>query len=445
MGRTDLILNFLRKFTVLLLVLAIAGCSVFSSSTSPEAEKAAHRISTDINAYRRASGPEKDRRDARKLVKGANLFAQVYEQVRIHYVREVPEERLIAAATKGMREKYPEPNGVKDEQLVESAIVGMFAALDTYSTYLDEEHLRALRQQTRGSFGGLGIEVRKNGDYIQVVSPIDGTPAAKAGLKPDDEIRKADGKSLAGMMLRDAVLLLRGEPGTNVVLTIKRGEKPEFDVTVTRAIINIAAVRWKIEGNIGYVRITSFSERAGSELAEAIAAIKAKLGRRIRGLVLDLRNNPGGLLDQSIRVSDAFLQDGRIVSTRERYNEYHHSADRGDIADGLPMVVLVNKGSASAAEIVAGALQDNGRAVIVGNRTFGKGTVQTIIPLSHRNAVKLTTAIYLRPSGRSVEGGIEPDQNVSLDDERDGDEQLTHALKLITSFAVRPHKHVSVR
>lgn len=437
-------MTLLRKFTVLFLVLAFAGCSTFSSS-SPEAEQAALRISTDIKAYRDGAATETDRREARELVKGANLFAQVYEQVRIHYVRQVSEETLIDAAAKGMREKYPKPAGVKDEKLVDAAIVGMFSALDTYSTFLDEEHLRALRQQTRGSFGGLGIEVRKNGKYIQIVTPIDGTPAAKAGLKPHDEIRKADGKSLADMMLRDAVLLLRGEPGTSVKLTIKRADKPLFDVVVTRAIINIAAVRWNTKGDIGYIRVTSFSERAGPELVDAVSAIKAKLGKRLRGLVLDLRNNPGGLLDQSIRISDAFLQDGRIVSTRERYTEYHHMAERGDIANGLPMVVLVNKGSASAAEIVAGALQDNGRAIIVGNRTFGKGTVQTIIPLSHHSAVKLTTAVYLRPSGRTVDGGIEPDQTVSLDEDRDGDEQLTYALHLLTSFAVHPHKHVSVR
>ena len=438
-------MNLLRRYTLLLLILAVAGCSLFSSSPSPEAEQAARRISTDIAAYRNESKPDQDRRDASHLVKGANLFAQVYEQVRIHYVREVPDETLIAAATRGMRETHPEPDGAKDEDLIEAAIIGMFSALDSYSTFLDEEHLRALRQQTRGSFGGLGIEVRKNGKYIQVVSPIDGTPAEKAGLMPDDEIMAADGKSMADMLLRDAVLLLRGEPGSKVSLTIKRGDKPPFDVEVTRAIINIAAVRWNVKGDIGYIRVTSFSERAGSELADALMALKKQMGSRMRGLVLDLRNNPGGLLDQSIKVSDAFLHDGRIVSTRERYTEYHYSADRGDLADGLPIVVLVNKGSASAAEIVAGALQDNGRAVIVGDRTFGKGTVQTIIPLSRRNAVKLTTAVYLRPSGRTVDGGIEPDQAISLDDKIEGDEQLTRALELLTSYAVHPHKHVSVR
>lgn len=438
-------MNLLRKFTIFLFVAVAAGCSVFSSSPSPEAEQAARRVSTDITKYRNSSNAANGKRDAGELVKGAGLFAQVYEQVRIHYVREVSDDKLIAAAAKGVRAKHPKPAGATDEDLVEAAVVGMFTALDTYSTYLDEAHLRALRQQTRGSFGGLGIEVRKDGKYIQVVSPIDGTPAAKAGLKPGDEIRKADGKSIADMLLRDAVLLLRGAPGTKVTLSIKRDDKPLFDVVVIRAIIKIAAVRWKVKGPVGYIRVTSFSERAGAELADAIVAVKKKLGTRLRGFVLDLRNNPGGLLDQSIKVSDAFLHDGRIVSTRERYTEYHYRAVKGDIADGLPIVVLVNKGSASAAEIVAGALQDNGRAVIVGVRTFGKGTVQTIIPLSRRNAVKLTTAIYLRPSGRTVEGGIEPDQNVLLDEKRDGDEQLSRALELLTSFAVRPNKHVSVR
>jgi carboxyl-terminal processing protease len=321
----------------------------------------------------------------------------------------------------------------------------MLGSLDSYSTYLDEEHWRSLREQTRGRFGGLGIEVRKEGDFIEVVSPIDGTPAARAGLKTGDRILRANGRSLEGMLLRDAVLELRGDPGSKVVLGIKRADKPPFDVMLERAIINIASVRWRTEGNIGYIRITSFSERVGEEVAEAVLALKRELGPRARGLILDLRNNPGGLLDQSIKVSDMFLDKGRIVSTRERFYEHHYDALNGDVSGGLPMVILINNGSASAAEIVAGALKDQRRATLVGTKSFGKGTVQTIIPLSGSDAVKLTTAIYLTPSGHSVDGGITPDVIVPMDDKDENDPQLRSAMSLLVGQTVARPRNVSVR
>lgn len=435
----------IRYLLACLLVAFATGCAVLSSEPGPEAQNAAQRINSEIKEYRNGTAPPVSRGDASGYIRGANLFAQVYEQVQMHYVREVDEEALVTAASEEMRKRYPDPSKAKDKDLVEAAVYGMLGSLDTYSTYLDEEHWRSLREQTRGRFGGLGIEVRKEGDFIEIVSPIDGTPAARAGLKTGDRILRANGRSLEGVLLRDAVLELRGEPGSTVVLGIKRGDKPPFDVKLERAIINIASVRWRTEGNIGYIRITSFSERVGEEVAEAVLALKRDLGPRARGLILDLRNNPGGLLDQSIKVSDMFLDKGRIVSTRERVYEHHYDALNGDVSGGLPMVILINSGSASAAEIVAGALKDQHRATLVGTKSFGKGTVQTIIPLSGSDAVKLTTAIYLTPSGHSVDGGIVPDVVIPMDEKDAGDPQLRSAMSLLTGQTVaRPHD-VTVR
>jgi len=414
-----------------------AGCAVKSSTPGPEARAAAKRISSDISHYRKPSANGEKRGDAAGLVHGANLFALVYDQVRSNYVRQVDDETLIAAATKGIRKRHPNPKKAKDQELIEAAIQGMLTSLDSYSTYLDGRQLKALRDQTRGSFGGLGIEVRKGKHYIEVVTPIDDTPAARAGLKPNDMIIRADNRSMKDITLREAVLMLRGPPDSEIKLRIKRGKIPEFNVAITRAIIKVAAVRWRTEKQVGYLRITSFSERSSEEVAKALLAIRGKLGNKLQGFVVDLRNNPGGLLNQSIKISNMFLQEGRIVSIRERNNEHHEVANRGDLADGLPIVVLINKGSASAAEIVAGALKDNRRATLVGTRSFGKGTVQTIIPLSRRDAVKLTTAIYLTPSGGTVEGGIHPDYSVKLDEKRKGDEQLQRAYQLLNKRTAR--------
>lgn len=435
----------IRYLLACLLVAFATGCAILSSEPGPEAQNAAQRINSEIKEYRNGTAPPVSRGDASGYVRGANLFAQVYEQVQMHYVRAVDEEALVTAASEEMRKRYPDPSKAKDKDLVEAAVYGMLGSLDTYSTYLDEEHWRSLREQTRGRFGGLGIEVRKEGDFIEIVSPIDGTPAARAGLKTGDRILRANGRSLEGVLLRDAVLELRGEPGSQVVLGIKRGDKPPFDVKLERAIINIASVRWRTEGNIGYIRITSFSERVGEEVAEAVLALKRDLGPRARGLILDLRNNPGGLLDQSIKVSDMFLNKGRIVSTRERVYEHHYDALNGDVSGGLPMVILINNGSASAAEIVAGALKDQHRATLVGTKSFGKGTVQTIIPLSGSDAVKLTTAIYLTPSGHSVDGGIKPDVVVPMDEKDEGDPQLRSAMSLLTGQTVARPRDVTVR
>lgn len=425
-----------RYLIAALLLAFVAGCGYWPAEPGPEARNAADRIQSDIKEYRNGAEAPVDRADAKGYVRGGNLFAQVYEQVQLHYVREVDEESLVLAASQEMRKRYPDPGQAKDRELLEAAVYGMLGKLDSYSTYLDEEHWRSLREQTRGRFGGLGIEVRKEGEFIEIVSPIDDTPAARAGLKAGDRILRADDVSLEGAQLREAVFMLRGDPGSTVVLQIKRGEKAPFNVALERAIINIASVRWRTEDDFGYVRITSFSERVGEEVAEAVLALKKELGPRARGLILDLRNNPGGLLDQSIKVSDLFLSEGRIVSTRERFYEHRYDALDGDVADGMPIVVLINNGSASAAEIVAGALKDQRRATLVGTKSFGKGTVQTIIPLSGSDAVKLTTAIYLTPSGHSVDGGIEPDHIVPMDEKGDNDVQLQSAKNILAGRTV---------
>lgn len=316
-----------------------------------------------------------------------------------------------------VREQYVEK--VSDKKLIESAIQGMLRDLDPHSVYLNEDNYQAMQTNTRGEFGGLGIEVTMDeSGYVKVVSPIDDTPASRAGIQAGDLITALDGKPVQGMTLNDAVDLMRGPVGAQIKLTILRGKQEAFDVTLTRDKITIQSVRSHTEGDIGYIRITSFSAQTQSGLDEAIDKISKKLGDRLEGYVLDLRNNPGGLLDQAISVADTFLDQGEIVSTRGRNPEdaSRFQATPGDRAHGLPIVVLINGGSASASEIVSGALQDHHRAILVGTRSFGKGSVQTIMPLSRKGtAIKLTTQRYYTPSGRSIQAtGIEPDIKVEV-------------------------------
>jgi carboxyl-terminal processing protease len=266
--------------------------------------------------------------------------------------------------------------------------------------------------QTRGEFGGLGIEVTMENGLVKVVSPIDDTPAFRAGIKPGDLIVQLDGEQVQGLTLQEAVERMRGPVDSRIKLTIRRGNAEPFDVTLARAVIRIQSVRYRTEGELGYIRITSFTEQTDTGLRNAVTKIKEQLGNRLKGVVLDLRNNPGGLLDQAISVSDAFLDKGEIVSTRGRRSEdaQRYNAKPGDILQGLPIVMLINGGSASASEIVAGALQDHRRAILLGTRSFGKGSVQTIIPLGGQGALRLTTARYYTPSGRSIQAqGIDPD------------------------------------
>ena len=322
--------------------------------------------------------------------KQLNLFGEVFERVRAAYV-----------------------DDVSDDALVESAINGMLTSLDPHSNYLNSKNFNDMKVQTRGEFGGLGIEVSMENGLVKVVSPIDDTPAARAGLKPGDLITHLDGEPVQGMTLPEAVDRMRGPVSSEIKLTIRREGKEPFDVKLTRATIKIQSVRSHLEGdNVGYIRITTFNEQTDVGLNNAMKNLKQQAGNKLMGVILDLRNNPGGLLDQAVAVSDAFLDKGEIVSTRGRRSEdaQRYNARPGDIAAGLPVAVLINGGSASASEIVAGALQDHHRAILLGTRSFGKGSVQTIIPLPGHGAMRLTTARYYTPSGRSIQAkGIDPD------------------------------------
>jgi carboxyl-terminal processing protease len=321
-----------------------------------------------------------------------NLLGDVFERVRADYVEEPT-----------------------DQKLIESAITGMLVSLDPHSSYLNAKNFREMQVETRGEFGGLGIEVTMENGLVKVISPIDDTPAFRAGVESGDLITHLNGDPVLGLALSEAVEKMRGPVGSNLKVTIRRAGRDPFDVTITRAVIKIKSVRSHIEGEIGYLRITSFSERTDMGVGKAMEAFHKELGDKLRGVVIDLRNNPGGLLDQAISVSDAFLDKGEIVSTRSRRSEdtQRYNSHPGDLAKGLPIVVLTNGGSASASEIVAGALQDHRRAIILGTKSFGKGSVQTIIPLPGHGAMRLTTARYYTPSGRSIQAvGIEPNIKV---------------------------------
>ncbi len=332
-----------------------------------------------------------------KTYQQLNLFGEVFDRVRKYYVEKE-----------------------EDEKLIENALNGMLSALDPHSGYLNKKSFEDMRLQTRGKFGGLGIEVTMENGLVKVVSPIDDTPAARAGLKTGDLISHIDDKPIIGMTLSDAVDKMRGKPKTKIKLTIRRKDVDPFDVTIVRDVITIKAVKWNLEDdNIGYIRITTFNEQTEKSLKEAIKEFQEKTKGKMIGIVIDLRNNPGGLLDQAVAVSDAFLNKGEIVSTRGRQKDdgQRFNARSGDLLDGLPIIVLINEGSASASEIVAGALQDHHRAILVGTKSFGKGSVQTIIPLPGHGAMRLTTARYYTPSGRSIQAeGIVPDIKVQQAD-----------------------------
>ena len=312
-----------------------------------------------------------------------------------------------------------------DRELMENGINGMLTGLDAHSSYMNAKAYKDMQIQTKGEFGGLGIEVTQDNGFIKVVSPIDDTPAFKAGIKPGDIITALDGKTVQGLSLNDAVDKMRGAPNAKIVLTIKRiGVDKPLEVPLIREIIHIQVIKSRLEAdNIGYIRLSQFTEQADPNLREAIRSLKEKAGGKLRALVLDLRNNPGGLLDQAVSVSSDFINQGEIVSTRARHPEDSNrwNAKGNDLLGGLPMVVLINGGSASASEIVAGALQDHRRAILLGTRSFGKGSVQTVIPLPGNGAMRLTTARYYTPSGRSIQGlGIEPEVNVAESRETPG-------------------------
>jgi carboxyl-terminal processing protease len=315
-----------------------------------------------------------------------------------------------------IKSSYVEP--VEDKVLIENAIRGMLSGLDPHSTYLDLDDFQELREGTSGEFGGLGIEVSMEDGFVKVVTPIDDTPAAEAGLQPGDLIIRLDDTPVKGMTLNEAVDIMRGKPGTPLLLTIIReGEAQPLKVELTRAIIKVTSVKKRmLENDIGYARITTFQARTGESLREAITELQQENGSPLKALVLDLRNNPGGVLDAAVNVSDAFIKKGLVVYTEGRVpnSDQKFNATPDDIMSGAPIVVLVNGGSASASEIVAGALQDHHRAIIMGSKTFGKGSVQTVMPLTNETAVKMTTARYYTPSGRSIQAeGIVPDIKIN--------------------------------
>ncbi len=334
-----------------------------------------------------------------------DLFSDAFERVRANYVRPVD-----------------------DGELINAAIEGMVSNLDPHSSYMDAKAFADMQIQTKGSFGGIGIEVTMENGLVKVISPIDNTPASKAGLKAGDYIAAINGAAVQGLDLNAAIDKMRGPAGSKITLTILRttdkalAKKP-FDVTLTRAVVAVDEVRWHREGDVGYIRMPGFNENTASGLENAVRELKRQIGPSIKGYVLDLRNNPGGLLDQAVQVSDDFLTAGEVVSTRGRHSEdtQRYDAHGGDVTEGRPVVVLINGGTASASEIVAGALQDHRRATILGMTSFGKGSVQTIIPLGEGGgALRLTTARYYTPSGHSIQAqGIVPDVAVAQGDEDD--------------------------
>ena len=389
----------IRKFAPLLTGIVL-GASVTLVATNPNMGGSAIAAVSDI--YRQL-----------------NLFGDVFEKVRSDYV-EKPD----------------------DGKLIEAAINGMLSSLDPHSSFMDAKNYRDMQVQTRGEFGGLGIEVTMEEGVLKVVAPIDDTPASRAGLLSGDLIVQIDDDQVQGLQLNQAVDKMRGPVNTSVRLKLVRKGTPDpIDVTLMRDTIRIRAVRWRNEGDVAYLRITQFNEQTYDNLKKGIEQLKTEIPNdRLKGYVLDLRNNPGGLLDQAINVSDAFLERGEIVSTRGRNVDegQRHVARPGDLSGGKPIVILLNGGSASASEIVAGALQDHKRATLVGTRSFGKGSVQTIIPLGSNGALRLTTARYYTPSGRSIQSkGIDPDVQVKPDvpaelkgrDETKGEAALKGHLK----------------
>lgn len=336
---------------------------------------------------------EKGKKD--DLYRQLDLMSHVFERIRANYVEDVT-----------------------DSKLIESAISGMLTSLDPHSAYLSPKSFEEMKESTRGEFGGLGIEVTMEGGLVKVVAPIEGTPADRAGIQSGDMIIKIDDQDVQGMTLNEAVDKMRGKVGSRITVKIFReSEKKSFDVTIVRDKIRIRSVRWELkDGGVGYVRITTFNEQVENLLPEAFKSLqKSNNDKPLAGLVLDLHNNPGGLLNEAVFVSDQFLEKGQIVSTRGRLEGQNsaHEAKPGDVMNGAPIVVLINGGSASASEIVAGALQDHNRAIVMGTKSFGKGSVQTILSLPDGAGMRLTTALYYTPSGRSIQAkGIEPDIEV---------------------------------
>jgi carboxyl-terminal processing protease len=401
-----------------LLAPSLSSCSVvggISDNYESDAQLAASSLSqldrfeSVYNKYV-ISGPKDDETHDQNM----DQFRDALLRVRYDYVRDVPESELVDAAIEGMESADPklEAGSVEPAFLIEVALDKMMTSLDPHSSYLNPAELKEMKVSNRGEFGGLGITVTMDGDFVKVISPLEYTPAYRAGLKPGDLISHLDGEAIKGKNIQKAVSLMRGKPGTVIRLTINRAKMGPFDVEIRRAIIKVKSVRWHLEGDVGYIRVVSFTEKVAPGIDAAMEEITNELGDKLAGVVLDLRSNPGGLLHQSLTLSDAFLEGGVIVSVEGRRpgSQRVFEAERGDMANGLPVVVLINPGSASASEIVAAALQDHRRATIMGQRSFGKGSVQTITPLPQEGALRLTTQLYFSPAGRAIQArGIIPD------------------------------------
>lgn len=378
---------------------------ITASSLDGDASRELERFFDTYDHY--ANDPSNERQRAH--------FRDAFRLVRSNYVTEVDASILIDAAIKAASKDEPRANSIDPHQLVEDALDGMMANLDPHSSYLNPDEFRESSIISKGEFGGLGIEVIMEDGIVKVVSPIEDTPAFRAGIETGDKITHLNGDAVKGITLSDAVKVMRGRPGSVIVLTIAREGMAPFDVSIIRAVIHVRSVRWRQEGDIGYVKITSFTEQVDHKLSLAMEALFDQAAARntpLTGMVLDLRNNPGGLLDQSLFVSDAFLEGGEIISVRERDGNRDRTfmAEPGDLSRGLPIVVLINEGSASASEIVAVSLKDHHRATVMGRRSFGKGSVQTIQPLPVEGALRLTTARYFAPSGHTIQArGVAPD------------------------------------
>ncbi len=428
---------------VLVLSMQFAGCATGQlpsgvlSLRSHSYERSAERypeMSRIASAFDSVAVPVPDQHERTRQL---NLFAEVFELTRSDYVDQVPTTQLIDAAVnsmEGQREADPESGTRAPHKLMTLAMSDMLHALDPHSDYLSADDYQEMQVRTRGEFGGLGIEVTMEEGLIKVVAPIDDTPAAAAGVLAGDLITHVDNNPILGKTLAEAVDLMRGPIGSEVIISVLRGEEEQtLEIGIVRDMIRIQPVRAHLEDEIGYVRITTFNERTISGLRKALRRLESDHDGALSGIVLDLRNNPGGLLDQALDVSDAFLTEGEIVSTIGRGNKHvrRFTADSDDLSDGVPMMVLINSGSASASEIVSGALQDHGRATVIGTRSFGKGSVQTIIPVRSGGAVRLTTARYYTPSGNSIQlTGIRPDVTIASDDEteREREADLENAL-----------------
>jgi carboxyl-terminal processing protease len=349
-----------------------------------------------------------------------------------------PDFALLQDVARQVQTNYVAP--VTGNELTRDALKGMLTRLDPHSDYMDQEQYQEMTAMTRGQFGGIGIELTLEGKVPEVIAPIDGTPAASAGIEPGDRIVKIDGLATTGMDVERVVKLLRGTPGSTVVLEIARTDRPPFDLTLTRNIIHVVSVKSSLEPDrIGYARITTFSENTAAELADAITRLKQEAHGRLNGFVLDLRNDPGGLLDASVDVTGEFVDGGVVVTTKGRNpddDRVYRAPVAGDLIPGVPVVVLINSATASAAEIVAGALQDDHRGTIMGTRSFGKGSVQTIIPVEGHGALRLTTALYYTPSGRSIQDqGISPDIVATLPkSEQVANAVLSHESDLYGAF-----------